>query len=152
MNGPMEKDSPVTIATASLARRHVEHDMLLAALPHPIVVVGEAERINYANQAAEQFLSMSIAVMRRQSLKEAVGFACPLVALVDQVRRSGASVNEYGIEIALPRIEGSRLVDIYAGPVPEQGSLTIVMLQQRSMAAPTAKQNKKRGFYEKRWW
>jgi hypothetical protein len=26
------------------------------------------------------------------------------------------------------------------------------LLQQRSMAAPTAKQNKKRGYYEKRWW
>ena len=125
---------PNPVAAGAAARRHVEHDMLLAALPHPILVVGEAERIVYANQAAEQFFSMSIAVMRRQTLREAVGFGCPLVALVDQVRRSGASVNEYGIDIALPRIEGSRLVDIYAGPVPEQGGLTIVMIQQRSMA------------------
>jgi two-component system nitrogen regulation sensor histidine kinase GlnL len=108
--------------------------MLLAALPHPILVTGEDERIIFANQAAEQFFSMSLAVMRRQSLKEAVGFGCPLVALVDQVRRSGASVNEYGIEITLPRLEGARLVDVYAGPVPEQPGLTIVMLQQRSMA------------------
>lgn len=135
MSGPAQKQPALPPVTATpVARRHVEHDMLLAALPHPIVVVGEAERIIYANQAAEQFFSMSIAVMRRQTLREAVGFGCPLVALVDQVRRSGASVNEYGIDIALPRVEGSRLVDIYAGPVPEQAGLTIIMIQQRSMA------------------
>jgi two-component system, NtrC family, nitrogen regulation sensor histidine kinase GlnL len=33
----------------------VEYDMLLAALPHPILVVGDENRIIYGNAAAEIF-------------------------------------------------------------------------------------------------
>jgi two-component system nitrogen regulation sensor histidine kinase GlnL len=127
-SGPADRTTPAPV------RRHIEHDMLLAALPHPVAVVGDDERIIYANPAAEHFFSMSLAVLRRQPMKEVVGFGCPLVALVEQVRRSGASVNEYGIEVTLPRQDGARLVDVYCGPVPEQPSLVVVMLQQRSMA------------------
>ena len=130
MSGSVDKDR--TPGTSS--RRHIQHDMLVAALPHPILVLGEDDRVLYANQAAEQFLSTSLAVLRRQELKDVVGFACPLIGLVEQVRRTGASVNEYGIEITLPRVDGPRLVDVYSGPVPEQPGLTLVMLQQRSMA------------------
>ncbi len=39
------------------AKRSVEHDLLLSALPHPILVLGEDDRIVYANAAAEAFLS-----------------------------------------------------------------------------------------------
>ncbi len=43
-------------------RRPVEHDMLLTALPHPIIVLAEENRIVYANSAAEAFLSSGIAL------------------------------------------------------------------------------------------
>jgi two-component system nitrogen regulation sensor histidine kinase GlnL len=115
-------------------RRHVEHDLLLAALPHPVLVLAEDDRIVYANPAAEVFLSASQAVLKRQRLADIVAFGCPLTALVDQVRRSEATVNEYGIEVVLPRIEGPKLVDVYSGPVPDQPGLVVLMLLQRSMA------------------
>jgi two-component system nitrogen regulation sensor histidine kinase GlnL len=115
-------------------RRHVEHDLLLAGLPHPILALVEDDRILYANPAAEGFFSASLAMLRRQALHELVGFGCPLVTLLEQVRRSGSTVNEYGLEIAIPRAEGSRLVDVYAGPLPDQPGITVLMLQQRSMA------------------
>ena len=119
---------------APVARRHLEHDLLLAALPHPILAIGEDECVVYANPAAEGFFSISIAVLRRQRLRDVVGFGCPLIALIDQVRRSDSTVNEYGIEIAMPRVDGPRLVDVYAGPLTDQPGLIVVMLQQRSMA------------------
>lgn len=115
-------------------RRHLEHDLLLAALPHPILAIAEDDRVIYANPAAEGFFSASLAMLRRQALRDLVGFGCPLIALVEQVRRSDATVNEYGVEIALLRSEGARLVDVYAGPMTDQPGLTVVMLQQRSMA------------------
>jgi two-component system nitrogen regulation sensor histidine kinase GlnL len=115
-------------------RRHVEHDLLLAALPHPILVLSEEDRIVYANPAAEVFLSASQAVLKRQRLGDIVAFGCPLIALVEQVRRSEATVNEYGIEVEMPRIEGSKLVDVYSGPLADQPGLVVLMLQQRSMA------------------
>ena len=124
----MDKAAPVS------QRRHIEHDMLVAALPHPILVLGDGDRVVYANPAAEQFFSISLAVLKRQALGDVFGFGCPLIALIQLVQRSGATVNEYGIEVTLPRVEGPRMVDVFSGPLPDQPGHTLVMLQQRSMA------------------
>ena len=115
-------------------RRPVEHDMLLAALPHPIIVLGEENRIVYANAAAEAFLSSGIALLKRVKLDELLGFGCPLLALVDQVRTSGSTVNEYGVEVAGPKFQSPKLVDVHGGPMPDQPGLVVLMLQQRNMA------------------
>ena len=121
-------------AISSPVRRHVEHDVLLGALPHPILVLADDERIIYANSAAEVFFQASQAMLKRQTLEEVVVFGCPIVALARQVRRSGATVNEYGVEIGTPKVTAPRLVDIYGGPMPDVPDLTVLMLQQRSMA------------------
>jgi two-component system nitrogen regulation sensor histidine kinase GlnL len=116
------------------ARRHIEHDLLLAALPHPILVLGEDDRVLYANAAAESFFSLSHGVLKRQTLPDIIAFSSPLAALVGQVRRTGATVNEYGIEVGLPRSGTHKLVDVFAGPMPDLPALIVLMLQQRSMA------------------
>ncbi len=118
----------------SMSRRHIEHDTLLAALPHPILVIADDERVLYANTAAEIFFEMSQAMLKRQRLEEVVGFGCPLVALARQVRRTGSTVNEYAVEITTPKVTTPRMVDIYGGALPESPELTLLMLQQRSMA------------------
>ena len=119
---------------APTTRRPVEHDLLLGALPHPILVLAEENRITYANAAAEAFLSTGIALLKRVRLDEVLGFGCPLLALVDQVRRSGSTVNEYGVEVASPKYQSPKLVDVYGGPFADQPSLVVLMLQQRNMA------------------
>ena len=117
------------------AWRPVEHDLLLGTLPHPIVVLADDDRIVYANPAAESFFSASLALLKRQTLQELVVFGCPLIALVAQVRRAGSTVNEYGIDVSMPRAEaGPRLVDVFSGPLTERPGLIVLMLQQRSMA------------------
>ncbi|MCP4780352.1 MAG: two-component sensor histidine kinase [Hyphomicrobium sp.] len=117
-----------------MPRRPVEHDLLLAALPHPILVLAPDNRIVYANAAAEAFFSTGIVVLKRMRLDEVVAFGCPLMALIDQVRRSGSTVNEYGIEVTTPKFSGAELVDVYSGPLPDQSDLIVLMLQQRNMA------------------
>ena len=77
---------PRASAPAPAARRHIEHDLLLAALPHPILVLGEDDRVLYANAAAESFFSLSQGMLKRQTLAEIVAFSSPLAALVGQVR------------------------------------------------------------------
>ena len=116
------------------SRRPVEHDMLLGALPHPIIVLAEENRIVYANAAAEAFLSTSLAMLKRQTLDEIIAFGCPLLALVDQVRRTGSTVNEYGVEMTTPKFSGPKLIDVYGGFIPDQPGLLLLMIQQRSMA------------------
>ena len=115
-------------------RRHIEYDLLLAALPHPILVLGDDDCVLYANAPAESFFSLSLGVLKRQTLPDIIAFSSPLGALVSQVRRTGATVNEYSIEVGLPRSSTHKLVDVYAGAIPEQPGLVVLMLQQRSMA------------------
>ncbi len=55
-------------------------------------------------------------------------------ALVGQVRRTGATVNEYGVDVGLPRSGVQKLVDVFAGAMPDHAGLIVLMLQQRSMA------------------
>ena len=112
----------------------IEQDLVLGAVPHPILVIGEDDRAVYANAAAEQFFSTSQSLLKRQPLSELVGPSSPLVSLLRQVRRHGASVNEYGIDVSIPRVTASRLVDVYGGLLPDQSSLVLLMLQQRAMA------------------
>jgi two-component system nitrogen regulation sensor histidine kinase GlnL len=116
------------------SRRHIEHDVLLAVLPHPILVLADDDRVVYANAAAESFFSLSQGVLKRQTLPDIIAFSSPLSALVGQVRRTGVTVNEYGIEVSLPRSGVQKLVDVFAGSMPDQPGLIVLMLQQRSMA------------------
>jgi two-component system nitrogen regulation sensor histidine kinase GlnL len=116
------------------ARRHIEHDLLLATLPHPILVLGDNERVLYANAAAESFFSLGQGLLKRQMLPDIIAFSSPLAALVAQVRTTGHTVNEYGIEVHLPRLGALKLVDVFAGPMPDQPALIVLMLQQRTMA------------------
>jgi two-component system, NtrC family, nitrogen regulation sensor histidine kinase GlnL len=115
-------------------RRPVEHDLLLGALPHPILVLADDNRIVYANAAAEAFLSTGIALLKRVRLDDVIAFGCPLLALVEQVRRQGTTVNEYGVEITAPKFQSPKLVDVYGGPFSDQAGMVVLMLQQRNMA------------------
>ena len=110
------------------------HRSLLEALPHAVVLLCEDNRVSYANPAAESFFGLSLAVQRRQEISDLVTFGCPLLSLIDQVRRSGASVNEYGVEVVIPRTEANHLVDVFGGTLPDDRGCVMLLLQQRSMA------------------
>ena len=118
---------------------------LLGTLPHPLLVVGKGLSIEYANTAAEDFFQMSAGVLCRRSLDDVIAFGSPLIALVEQVQRTGATVNEYGVELSSFRFETPKLVDLYGGPVPELPGRVLVMLQQRSMAQMIERQLTHRG-------
>ncbi len=112
----------------------VDCEDLLSALPHPILVIANDHSIVFANTAAEAFFSMGATALTRSRISDIVAFGCPLLGLVEQVQATGATVNEYAIEVATPRFSGSKLVDVYGGPLPEEPRNMFLMLQQRSMA------------------
>ncbi len=126
-----ERTSPLPPVTT---RRHIEHDVLVGALPHPLIVLAADERVIYAPVAAETFFQSSQAVLKRQQIGAIVSDDCPLIALARQVSRTGSTVNEYGVLISTPKVQAPRLVDIYGGPLPDAPDLVLLMLQQRSMA------------------
>jgi two-component system nitrogen regulation sensor histidine kinase GlnL len=125
---------PVSARQAGFARRAIDYEFLLAALPHPILVIGPENAVLYANAAAESFLMTSLSVLRRAGLESVVAFGCPLLALIEQVRRTGATLNEYAVEMATPKFASPKLVDVYGGPLADAPGQLLIMLQQRNMA------------------
>lgn len=126
--------NPRGAAASALASRDVDTDALLAALPHPILVVGENKLIVFANAAAEAFFSMSATTLKRSTIADIVAFGCPLLSLVEQITSTGAMVNEYGVEVATPRFSSPKLIDVYGGPMPDDPARIFLMFQQRNMA------------------
>ncbi|CFX37766.1 Nitrogen regulation protein NtrB (modular protein) [Candidatus Filomicrobium marinum] len=116
------------------ARYPLTQEALLAALPHPIFVIAHDNQFIFANSAAESFFSTSEAMLRRVRLDDLLGFGCPLIALAEQVRETGSTLNEYEVEVVTPRFSGPKLVDVYGGPIIEVPDAVVLMLQQRSMA------------------
>src|SRR4249920_4182794 len=120
-------------------------DAMMHALPHPVIMVSPDGKIADANVAAEQFFEASTAMLRRHLLRELVPFGSPLLILVEQVRRRGAAVNEYKVDLGTPRNPGDRLVDLHVAPLPEQPDYVVVMLQERTIADKMDRQLTHRG-------
>src|ERR1700681_3948178 len=109
-------------------------DVVLNALPHPVIVVSADGKVTDANAAAEAFFEISVALLRRNLLRDLVPFGSPLLTLIEQVRARGAAVNEYKVDLGTPRNPGDRLVDLPVAPLSEQPDSVVVMLQERTIA------------------
>jgi two-component system, NtrC family, nitrogen regulation sensor histidine kinase GlnL len=120
-------------------------DAVLNALPHPVIVVAADGKVVDANAAAEAFFEVSLPLLRRYLLRELVPFGSPMLVLVEQVRRRGAAVNEYKVDLGTPRNPGDRLVDLHVAPLPEQPDYVVVMLQERTIADKMDRQLTHRG-------
>ncbi len=120
-------------------------DAVLNALPHPVIMVAADGKIADVSAAAEQFFEASVSVLRRHLVRDLVPFGSPLLALIEQVRRTGAAVNEYKVDLATPRNPGERLVDLHVAPLPEYPGHVVVMLQERTIADKMDRQLTHRG-------
>ncbi len=120
-------------------------DAVLNALPHPVIVVASDGKVVDANVAAELFFEVSAPLLRRHLLRDLVPFGSPLLTLIEQVRKRGAAVNEYKVDLGTPRNPGDRLVDLHVAPLPEQADYVVVMLQERSIADKMDRQLTHRG-------
>ncbi len=120
-------------------------DAVLNALPHPVIVVSSDGKVIDANVAAESFFEVSAPLLRRHLLRDLVPFGSPLLPLIEQVRKRGAAVNEYKVDLGTPRNPGDRLVDLHVAPLPEQTDYVVVMLQERTIADKMDRQLTHRG-------
>lgn len=125
--------------------REITPNALLDALPHPVVLIDVFNNIAEANSAAETFFQSSANVLRRHPISYFVPFGSPLLALIEQVRDRSATVNEYRVDISIPRSGGERVVDIFATPAPDVENGVVVMLQERTIADKIDRQLTHRG-------
>jgi two-component system, NtrC family, nitrogen regulation sensor histidine kinase GlnL len=105
---------------------------VMAALPVPVFVVGRDDRFRHLNAAAEHFLGTSAATTLGRPVGDLLLADSPLLALIAQVRSTGASLTEHGVTLDFPRT-GPRSVSVTVGPGPH-GDEVIVALQERSIA------------------
>jgi two-component system, NtrC family, nitrogen regulation sensor histidine kinase GlnL len=120
-------------------------DIVLNALPHPVLMVGGDGKIADANVAAEAFFEVSMPLLRRHALRDLVPFGSPLLALIEQVRSRNAPVNEYRVDLSTPRNPGERVVDLHVAPVTERPGDVVVMLLERTIADKMDRQLTHRG-------
>jgi two-component system, NtrC family, nitrogen regulation sensor histidine kinase GlnL len=120
-------------------------DIVLNALPHPVLMVSADGRIVDANVAAESFFEVSMPLLRRHALRDLVPFGSPLLALIEQVRSRNAPVNEYRVDLSTPRNSGERVVDLHVAPVAERPGDVVVMLLERTIADKMDRQLTHRG-------
>src|SRR3712207_7320884 len=72
-------------------------------------------------------------------------FGSPVVSLVEEVRRRGASVSEYRVDVGSPRIGAERIVDICATALGDASNAVVIMLQERTIADKMDRQLTHRG-------
>ncbi len=109
--------------------------MVLDALPHPVIMVSEANnQILYNNVAAEAFFRAGSASLQQKTIQYYLPFSSPLLALIEQVRRTGSPVNEYRVDVSSPRLGQEQIVDLHVAPVVELPSAVVILFQKRTIA------------------
>jgi two-component system nitrogen regulation sensor histidine kinase GlnL len=116
-------------STAEMRRANA----IVRVMPTPIIVLDDQDRIIDANPAAETFLGVSLAVMRRYTFPSLMPARSPILSLVEDVRQRGIGVSGYDFDLGTPRT-GDRSADVFAVPAPDAPGQVILMLQERTIA------------------
>ncbi|WP_191061731.1 two-component system sensor histidine kinase NtrB [Geminicoccus harenae] len=106
---------------------------LLANLPSPLFVVGGDTRLVTVNPAAEQLFGASLNVLVGRPLSDFMPAHATILDLIRHVSTGGASVSEYGVELALSKGE-TVLVDSHMSPIVENPGHVLVILHPCSVA------------------
>ncbi len=106
---------------------------ILGALPDAVLVIDEADRIGFANPAAEQFFDTSRAQLCSLSLGDLLPLDSAVFTLLREVRASGNSVSEDGVTLEARRI-GSHFVTLGAAPLGDGGEAVLLSIHERSIA------------------
>ncbi len=148
---PTSPDDPVLLRAEAGASAHAETGLradpaqLLNALPHPILAVGADGFILEANLAAEIFFGSSRSILLQQTLPNLLPFGSVLLSLVEQVMRTGSAINEYRVDLGVPRLGTEKMVDLFVTPISDAVEGVVVMLQERTMAEKMDRQLTHRG-------
>ncbi len=117
---------------------------MVNALPMPILLIGSAQEVLYANPAAEQFFDTSQVMLTKQRLPDLVPFDSPLFQLINQAQERGSTAAERDVDLSTPR-HGERLADVTATPLSDPAGALLLTLQERSLAQRMDRQLMARG-------
>ena len=138
--------NPVTRAALALRERRRAPDLaqIMSALPVPVVLLDTDNRFRFVNHAAEQFLGISASGLSQLRLRDLVPEDNPLFLLVDQVRKSDASVSDHDLSVDSPRLNKQGMT-VQGSPLPEEPGAVLLVLQDASAARALDRQLAFRG-------
>ena len=125
-------------------RRPLDLAQILDAMPVPVVLLDRENRFRYANAAAEEFLGASTATLAHLALRDFIPEDNPLFLLVDQVRRSDATVSDYDLTLESPRIS-KQGITVQGSPLAEDSGAVVLVMQDASAARTLDRQLAFRG-------
>ena len=109
------------------------HSAILSAMPVPVVLLDAENRFRYVNHAAEQFLGMSAASLAQVRLIDLIPEDNPLFSLIDQVRRTEASISDHDLTLESARLHKTGIT-VQGSPVPEEPQCVLLVMQDASAA------------------
>ena len=108
--------------------------MIVEAMPFPILVVGPDRRVVSANAATEDFFQASLAMLKKLELVDLFPFSSPALEAVERARHVGGVINEYAISVGTPRYGGERIVDFTTTAINDAPGHVLISIQRQSMA------------------
>ena len=117
---------------------------LLGSLPVPLVLLDAEDRFRYANQAAEQFLGVSMLQLSHMPLTGLLPADNPLFALLAAVRSNGTTIAAHDLTLESPRLHKTRIM-VQATPLPEEPGAVLLTMQDSSAARTLDRQMAFRG-------
>ena len=106
---------------------------MLGALPVPVMLLDPANRFLFANNAAEQFLGLSLQQLSNMSLADLLPGDHPLFALINHVRTHGITVADHDLSLESPRLH-KQAISVQAAPMNEQPDSVLLSMQDESAA------------------
>ena len=106
---------------------------VLNALPAPVIVIDESDRIALVNPAAEQFFDSGASTLLGRPLSVLLPADSTVTALVRQVRGEARSISESAVTIDTLRA-GPRHVAVEVAPLSEGAASVIISLHERAIA------------------
>jgi two-component system, NtrC family, nitrogen regulation sensor histidine kinase GlnL len=107
--------------------------VILNALPAPVIVVDEVDRIALVNPAAEQFFDSGANTLLGRSLSVLLPDDSTVTALIRQVRGEGRSISESAVTIDTLRA-GVRYVSVEVAPLSDGAAAVVISLHERAIA------------------
>ncbi len=106
---------------------------VLNTLPTATILLDPENRFRFANQAAEQFLGMSLLQLGQMSLAMLVPPDNPLFALLEQVREQDITIADHDLTLESPRLHKTGIT-VQAAPLMEEPGCVVLTLQDSSAA------------------
>ena len=124
--------------------RAIDAAAVLSALPVPVMVLDAENRFRHVNQAGEQFLGISAASLAQLRLDDLVPQDNPLFLLIQQVRRTEATIADHELNLESPRLHKPG-ISVQCSPLPEEPGAVLLVMQDASAARALDRQLAFRG-------